>query len=196
MLIITGAQVRTVILKGLPDTSDFTLVQSLIHGGAIEAMRMIPVNAETGTTSACVTLTSPEAFNKYYSKYPNGFELRYKGKKYNVLVDKQEHVNVMSSAMNAYLECGATRVLKVQGAEDDWGVVALHKMAIGKANGRQLEAITDTYRNSASLLTLLSSKDWLTGAGPHHFLPLHQHSRCSQIQSVSHSRYPLGGLLF
>jgi len=133
---------------GLPGTADFTLVQSLIHGGAIETMRLMPVNAETGTTTACVTFTSPEAFNQYYSKYPNGFEFRHKGKKYNVLVDKQAHVDVMSSAMKAYLECGATRVLKVKGAEDDWGVVALHKMAVGKASGRQLEAITDTYRNS------------------------------------------------
>lgn len=153
MLTTTGSEIRTVLLVGLPGTADFTLVQSLIHGGTIEAMRLLPVDAETGTRIACVTFTSPEAFNQYYLKYPNGFELRHKGKKYNVLVDSQKRVDVMSSAMNAYLECGATRVLKVSGAEDDWGIVALNEIAKGKAGARQIEFVTDTYSNSVRLPT-------------------------------------------
>ncbi|KEF56241.1 uncharacterized protein A1O9_07822 [Exophiala aquamarina CBS 119918] len=148
------SHIRTVLLVGLPGTADLTLVQSLIHGGTIETMRLLPGDTETGTTTAYVTFTSPEAFKQYYSKYPNGFELRHKGKKYNVLVDKQKRVDVMSSAMNAYLECGATRVLKVSGAEDDWGVVALHKIATGKSNTRQIEAITDTYSNLRQVRTI------------------------------------------
>jgi len=140
---------------GLPGTTDFTLVQSLVHGGTIETMRLMPVDAESRTTTAYVTFTTAEAFNQYYERYPNGFDLRHKGKKHNILVDKQERVDVMSSAMAAYLECGATRVLKVRGAEDDWGVVALHKIATGKAHPRQIETITDTYSNSVSFHRIL-----------------------------------------
>lgn len=149
----TESEVRTVVLRGLPATTDFTLVQSLIHGGTIETMRMLPAKTETGTTTAYVTFTTAEAFKQYYEKYPNGFEVRQKGKKFNVLVDKQDHVDVVSSVMQGYLECGATRVLKVSGAEDDWGIMALHKLATGKPSTRQVEAITDTFRNSVSPLT-------------------------------------------
>ncbi|KAK5053997.1 hypothetical protein LTR84_001959 [Exophiala bonariae] len=142
------SKVRTVILTGLPATTDFTLVQSFIHGGVIETMRILPAKTETGITTAYVTFTTQEAFKQYFDKYPNGFEVREKGKKFNILVDKQDHVDVMSSVMQGYLECGATRVLKVSGAEDDWGIVALHKLATGKPGTRQVEAITDTFRNS------------------------------------------------
>ncbi|KAI1620235.1 hypothetical protein EDD37DRAFT_169570 [Exophiala viscosa] len=51
-----------------------------------------------------------------------------------------------------YLDCGATRVLKVTGADDDWGIVALNRFAEGKNKTRAIEAVTDTYRNGERII--------------------------------------------
>ncbi|KIW30841.1 uncharacterized protein PV07_02534 [Cladophialophora immunda] len=138
---------RTVILTGLPRGTDFTLVQSLIHGGAIEGMRLIDSNPERITISAHVTFTSADACDRYYAEYPKGLEIRYQGRKWFVLVHKKEQVDVVSGMLQGYLDCGATRVVKVSGADDDWGIVALNKLAEGKTGTRQVEAVQDTYRN-------------------------------------------------
>lgn len=150
---------RTVVLLGLPRNADFTLVQSLIHGGTIETMRMSPAKPDNDTTTAYITFITPAAFKQYYAKYPNGFELRQQGMKYNVFVDKQERPDAISRIMQGYLECGATRVLKVSGAGDGWGIVALHKLATGQPSTRSVEAITDTYRNSVRSFTHASSRN-------------------------------------
>ena len=109
-------------------------------------MRFSPVTTE-GTVHAYVTFTTGEACDKYYDKYPNGMDVRYKSKKCSVMVSKRDNVDVVSGMMQGYLDCGASRVVKVSGADDDWGIVALNKLAKGGKQARQVEAITDTYRN-------------------------------------------------
>ncbi|ETI27193.1 hypothetical protein G647_09876 [Cladophialophora carrionii CBS 160.54] len=138
---------RTIILSGLPRSVDLTLVQSLIHGGAVECMKLVTSSPENPSVSAHVTFTCPDACDRYYDKYPNGFDVRHQGKKWPVLVGKRDGVDVVSGMMQGYLECGATRVVKVNNADDDWGIVALHKLAEGKAGTRRVEAIQDTYHN-------------------------------------------------
>ncbi|KIW88373.1 uncharacterized protein Z519_10942 [Cladophialophora bantiana CBS 173.52] len=146
-LMLLGSRPRTVILSGLPRGADFTLVQSLIHGGAIECMRLSSPNAERVTISAHVTFTSPDACDRYFEEYPNGMEVRYQGKRWSVLVHKKEDVDVISGMLQGYLDCGATRVVKVSGADDDWGILALNRLAEGKTGARQVEAVQDTYHN-------------------------------------------------
>lgn len=52
--------------------------------------------------------------------------------------------------LQGYLACSATRVVKANGADDDWGIVALNKLAEGKTGTRQVEAVHDTYHNAVS----------------------------------------------
>jgi hypothetical protein len=113
-------------------------------------MKLLPAN-ENAPRTARVTFVSADACNKYYSGYPNGMEIRRQGKKYTIFVRKGENVDVLSSVMEGYLECGATRVIKVTGAEDDWGIVGLRKLATGKNQVRQIEAINDTYVDEVSV---------------------------------------------
>lgn len=138
---------RTVILHGLPRSADLTLVQSLIHGGSIEEMRLFAVTSESSTIKASVTFTSGDACEKYFHAYPNGIGIRHRGKKYDVLVEKGESIDLVSSMMQGYLDCAASRVVKMTGADDDWGIVALNKLAEGKNHVRQVEAVTDRYHN-------------------------------------------------
>ncbi|OAP64147.1 hypothetical protein AYL99_00119 [Fonsecaea erecta] len=139
---------RTIILTGLPYGADFTLVQSLIHGGAIECMRLVTPNPARTTISAHVTFTSADACDRYYDKNHKGIDVHHQGRKWSVLVLKKTQVDVISGMMQGYLDCGATRVVKVSGADDDWGIVALNKLAEGKPIAtRQVEFVQDTYRN-------------------------------------------------
>jgi hypothetical protein len=148
----TGSRQRTIILSGLPHNVELTFVQSLIHGGAVEAMRLTPGAPDKPTTSAFVTFTSADACDRYYDKYPNGLDVRHQGKKWPVLVHKKDGVDVVSGMLQGYLDCGASRVVKVSNADDDWGIVALNKLAKGKDDARQVEAVLDAYHNEVSLL--------------------------------------------
>ncbi|EXJ61636.1 hypothetical protein A1O7_02065 [Cladophialophora yegresii CBS 114405] len=138
---------RTIILSGLPHGADLALVQSFIHGGVVECMRLVSGSSENPSLSAHVTFVSPDACDRYYDKYPDGFDIRHQGKKWPVLVHKRDGVDVVSGMLQGYLECGATRVVKVNNAAEDWGIVALNKLAQGKAATRRVEAIHDTYHN-------------------------------------------------
>lgn len=77
-------------------------------------------------------------------------DVRHQGKKYPVLVNKSANVDVLSGMMRGYLDCGATRVVKVSGADDEWGIVALNKLAQGRTQSRQVETVNDSYHNGVS----------------------------------------------
>lgn len=113
-------------------------------------MRLTPASHEHSTINAHVTFTTGEACDKYFDQYPNGMDVRHQGKKYPVLVKKSDNVDIMSSMMRGYLDCGATRVVKVTGADEDWGIVALNRLAEGKNKARAVEAVTDTCRSGVS----------------------------------------------
>jgi len=172
VLMLPESRIRTVILIGLPSTADLTLVHSLVHGGTIEVMRLTPASPESSTINAHITFTTGDACDKYFDKYPNGMDVRHQGKKYPVLVKNSDTVDIISSMMQGYLDCGATRVVKVTGADGDWGIVALNRFAEGKNKIRAVEAVTDTYRNGVSAAALRFRSPLLTMAGTYHPLPL------------------------
>ena len=141
------ARIRTVVLTNLPINADPTLVTNLIHGGAIEELK-ITKPPMTATVTARVTFTDADAADAYYTKYPNGVDFRFEGKKCTAFVDKGKDVDVISGMMAGYLESGASRVVRVAGADEDWGMRALKRMA--EAKNRALEAIVDTSREEVS----------------------------------------------
>ena len=137
--------VRKVILTGLPAIADNSLITALIHGGAIESF-LLTKSSESGPTStAIVTFTNGNAAEAYYDKYPNGLAFKLGMKKYVVYVDKGKDVDVVSGLMRGYLESGASRVVCVSGADEDWSMRALEKIAESK--GRKVETIIDTFRD-------------------------------------------------
>lgn len=140
----TGAKVRKVVLRGLPVSADLTLVHSIIHGGAIDNFAL----GANGT--AQVTFTTPEACDAYYAKYPNGVAVKYKGRSYVVFVEKTTDVNVVSGMLRGQLEAGASRCVRAVGADHDWGMGALIKLAEGKTRKGKLEHIADVWRNEVS----------------------------------------------
>ncbi|KAJ9605785.1 hypothetical protein H2200_009634 [Cladophialophora chaetospira] len=144
---------RTVVLSGLPRGADYSLVSSVVHGGALVCMKLVPGNPEKPTVSAYITFVSADACDRYYDKYPNGFDVRHQGKRWPILVHKRDNVDVISGTLQGHLDCGATRVIKANNADDDWGIVALNKLAEGKTRARQVEAVHDTYHNGTRTIT-------------------------------------------
>lgn len=140
---------RTIVLGGLPGTAGFTFVQSLIHGGSIETMKLSSSNS-AGTATAFITFTSGDACDRYFAKYPNGIGVRHEGKKHIIFVDKSDRVDIMSSIVQGYLDCGASRVVKATGADEDWGIMALNRLAEGKNKTRAVEAVTDSLQDGVS----------------------------------------------
>jgi hypothetical protein len=131
-----------VVLRGLPVGADLTLVQGLIHGGAIDTFAL----GVNGT--AAVTFTSADACDTYSAKYPNGIAFKHKGKSYVAFVEKGSEVNVMSGMLQGQLDCGASRCVRAVGADHDWGMGALMKLAGGK--NRKVEHIVDALRGDVS----------------------------------------------
>lgn len=130
------------VLRGLPIDADLTLVQGLIHGGAIDTFAL-GVNS-----TAAVTFTSADACDTYFAKYPNGVAFKYKGKSYVAFVEKGSEVNVISGMLQGHLECGASRCVRAVGVDHDWGMGALMKLAAGK--NRKVEHIGDGLRGQVS----------------------------------------------
>ena len=151
----TGARPRKIILTGLPANADNTLVASLLHGGTIEAFRLFLPSETSTTKSATVLFTDADAAQTYYDKYPNGIDLKYgTHRKCVAFVDIGKEVDVLSSLMRGHLEAGASRVVRATGADEDWGMRALCKLA--EAKGRKIEGITDYWRDDVRQMDLLS----------------------------------------
>jgi hypothetical protein len=98
-----------------------------------------------------VTFTTPEACDAYYTKYPNGIAVKYKGRNCVVFVEKTTDVNVVSGMLQGQLEAGASRCVRAVGADHDWGMGALIKLAEAKTRKGKVEHIADAWRNEVSL---------------------------------------------
>lgn len=140
------ARVRKIILSNLPPDSDLTLVQSLVYGGAIEVF-----NLSASKTSAFITFVDADACDAFFNAHPNGVSFRNPKTRRNqvVYVEKGQEVDVLSSILQAYLDCQASRVVRATGADEDWGMRALYKLA--EAKNRKVETIVDTYRDQVCL---------------------------------------------
>jgi hypothetical protein len=164
---ITAANVRKVILRGLPVATDLTLLQSLIYGGTIDTFAL----GVNGTAS--VTFTTSEACDAYYAKYPNGMTFKYKGKGYVVYVEKGKDVDVVSGMLRGHLECGASRCVRATGADEDWGMKALLKLAEGKTRVGKVEHIGDVWRNQVCTIPPMTRSQLTIHLDPYYHLPLH-----------------------
>lgn len=136
------ARVRKILLSNLPVESDLTLVQSLVYGGAIETF-----NLTTSKTSAFVVFVSADVCDAFFKAHPNGIVFRNPKTRRNhtVYVTKGQDVDVVSGVLQAYLDCQASRVVRATGADEDWGMRALYKLA--ESRNRRVETIHDTYRD-------------------------------------------------
>ena len=143
------SRVRKVIIAGLPATTDFTLVQSLISGGAVDTM-MLSANGRT----AYVTFASGEACDNFYDKYPNGITFKHGGQSHTVFVDRSSEVDVISGVLQGHLDCGATRCVRVAGIDEEWGMRALYRVAEGQKGRRKVENILDSFRNGIRVVLL------------------------------------------
>jgi len=120
---------------------------------------------------AYVTFTTADACKSYFEKYPNGIDFKHQGKRHTAFVGIGKEVDVVSSMLQAYLECGASRVVRAIGADEDWGMRALYVLAEGKHKNRKVESIVDSYRNQVRLAHTLTYHANLV-PGPIHRLPL------------------------
>lgn len=136
------SRVRKVILTGLPASTDLTLVQSLISGGAIDTYSLSPVGH-----TAYVTFTTGDACDAFYDRYPNGIAFKNEGKSYTAFVDKAKEVDVVSGMLQGHLDCGATRCVRAVNVDEDWGMRALHRLAEGVKKNRKVEKIIDSFAN-------------------------------------------------
>ena len=136
------ARIRKVILSNLPTDSDLTLVQSLVYGGALESFNLM-----ASKTSAYVIFVDADVCDAFFDAHPNGIVFKNPKTRRNhvVYVDKGQDVDVVSSVLRAYLDCQASRVVRATGADEDWGMRALYKLAESK--NRKVETIVDTYRD-------------------------------------------------
>ena len=147
LTIVLAACIRKVKIGDLPRDTDLTLVQALISGGTVDEYTLRP----SGTT-AYVTFTTGDACNNYCNKYPNGITFNYKGRRCEAFVSKTSEVNVISGKLQGYLDCDATRCVRVVGADHDWSMAALKRLAEGKRRTRQVEAITATIRDEVKTI--------------------------------------------
>ena len=138
-------------LKGLPTSTDYSLVAALIHGGALESIIVNKSFNPPTEVTAIVTFTKGAPAKAYYDKYPNGLDFKFQGKKYVATVEFGNTVDVVSGVMRGYLESGATRVVRAAGADEEWAMRALRKIA--EAKGRKVEAIVDVFTNEVHSLS-------------------------------------------
>jgi hypothetical protein len=147
-----ASRIRKIILSNLPAGSDLTLVQSLVYGGAVESFDFM----KPSKTSAWVIFVNADACDAFFEAHPNGivFKNPKTCRDHVVYVGKGDVVDVVSSVLQAYLDCQASRVVRATGADEEWGMRALYKVA--EAKNRKVEKIVDTYRDKVSLSTLFS----------------------------------------
>ena len=121
---------------------------SLLHGGTIETFRLFTSSEAATTKNATVLFTEADAAQKYYDKYPNGVDFKYWDRKCAALVEIGKDVDVLSSLLRGHLEAGASRIVRATGADEDWGMRALLKLAESK--NRKVEGIADYLRDEVS----------------------------------------------
>ncbi|GES64428.1 hypothetical protein ATEIFO6365_0008049800 [Aspergillus terreus] len=132
-----AAQVRRVILKGLPSSwSTPAKVLTLIHGGMVERVSV------TAAGNAHVVFCDADACKAFYNKYPNGIDLD-KDRKMTVFVEMGSEVDIVSSHLAFNLSVGATRVVRAVGV--DLGLSMVQLLQVASVQSRRVEKIIDHY---------------------------------------------------
>lgn len=89
-----------------------------------------------------VLFCDADAAKAYADAHPNGLLVEKDGRKTYVLVDLAKDVDIVSSQLRTQLDCGATRCVRAIGADEDWSMAALQKVAESKC--RKVEKIIDS----------------------------------------------------
>lgn len=156
---ILAARIRRVELGNLPRDSSAKFVQSLVFGGSLELLTV-------RSTSASVVFLQAEDCIKYYDATSNGLVYKEEdGKEGVCFVELAKDVDVVGGLLRSSIELGVTRCVRATGAEEEWGLPALWKMA-GRKN-RKVEHVTDRVLASgvgcSSLqVPIITSPTWLT----------------------------------
>lgn len=137
----TATKSRTIVLKNLPNDSDYTLMQSLVYGVAITSMKL---NQEKNT--ARVKVTSAEGCQKYVDSCSGSIMVQHNRAIQTVVVQVSEESETFEEKLQAYLDCGATRVVKVEDADERITIKALYRFAEGAPTSREVESVVDSCR--------------------------------------------------
>lgn len=127
---------RTVVLTNLPYECDFTMVQSLVSGGVIESMKL-----DRDQRKAHVTFTKTHDCQKYLEACQNGIRFKHSRDAQIVKVTPSIDPETTDVVTQAYIRCGATRVVQADGADTDLTMAGLYKLAEGLPRCREVECI-------------------------------------------------------
>lgn len=132
--IFAGAQKRLVKLTNLPITSTVASIQALIWGGRIEKIDYSP-----GNSFAWVLFMRGEDCKKYFIATTNGIDYPDDPNRV-VWVEMGDPVTV-NEKLRGFYDAGHSRCVRAVGADEDWGQMALTKLA--SAKHRKLERIVN-----------------------------------------------------
>lgn len=135
-------ELRTVVIEDLPYNCDYSLLQSLVHSGTIESMSL-----PNKDTPAHVTFTRADECQQYLGAQPNGI-VRYRhGRQQHIAHVRLHNVSTRpDDVMQAYLNCGATRVIQAEGVDEDLPIKGLYRLARSGAASRGVDSVVDSYR--------------------------------------------------
>lgn len=131
-----------VVLKNLPKQDlDFTFVQSLIHGGSIESMTL---SRDKGV--AYIKFTEVEDGWRYLLSHEGGIKFKHNGQDSTITVEDGKDYSETEATIQAYIECGATRVIRLQHVSPDLPPRILLGAAGGTHGEREVEYMAESFR--------------------------------------------------
>lgn len=141
---VEASRSRTLVVRDLPDNSDYTLVQSLIQGAVILKMEF---NEEE--QYARIKLPSTDDCQRVIEAHGSGKAIKYKGKTHKICFELSTEPDEQDDILDAYLECGATRAVAVEDIDLDVTMRALFQLGQGPTKSRVVEAINDSFGGGA-----------------------------------------------
>jgi hypothetical protein len=142
----TDSEMRTVKLINLPTDATYSDVFSVVWGGEIQALNFTP-----GSTFAEVQFLKGEDCAGYFAATTNDIKWP-KGPARFITVEKCEP-EPTHDMVKGYIERGITRCVRVFDADQEWGKIALDKLAQGKTR-RVIERIVNGQNSKGVILIL------------------------------------------
>lgn len=133
---------RTVVLRNLPESADYTVVQSLIYGGQIQTMVL-----NRQKRAAYVTFTSAADCKGFIdSCSDNQVIFKLQRKTYTADIQLSKKTDPYDARLQTMLDCGATRVVVAENVLDEMPMRELEQRARGPSFVREIEVIYASYR--------------------------------------------------
>ena len=141
----------SVLLKGLPDDADYTFVASLVHGGNLAAIDLLPQES-----SAIVSFTRTIDAYKYANAHVDAIEGVVNGESFQVIVTPRFEHKALDRETGICVEFNATRVIRLSDHDLTANTEVLYDLArisstvgdVQDKRDRKLEAVWDIYRES------------------------------------------------